>query len=62
MKELKIILAILMTFGIAFATSLLFEWHFIAKNWLRYALVVMLILLELVIGFFYVKEESKNLK
>lgn len=57
MNEFKIILAIVITFAIAFATSALFEINFIKTNWLRYGLVILIILLELFIGFMYVKSE-----
>jgi hypothetical protein len=62
MKEFKIILAIVITFAIAFATSALLEINFINTNWLRYALVILIILLELYIGLMYVKSETINLK
>jgi hypothetical protein len=55
--EIKIILAIIVTFAIAFATSALLEITFIKYNWLRYALVVLIIILELFIGLMYVKSE-----
>ena len=57
MKEFKIILAIAITFAIAFVTSALFEISFIKTNWLRYGLVILIILLELFIGLMYVKSE-----
>jgi hypothetical protein len=57
MKELKIILAILITFILAFFTSALLEISFIKTNWLRYGLVILIILLELFIGLMYVKSE-----
>lgn len=63
MKQiLKIIVAIIIVFVIAFATSILLEIEFIKRNWLRYALVVLIILLELFIGFMYVKSESFKIK
>ena len=61
MKEIKIIAAIIITFVIAFATSALLEISFIKNNWIRYALVILIIILELFIGFMYVKSESSNL-
>jgi uncharacterized membrane protein len=57
MKILKIIIT---TFIIAFATSALFELKFIDTNLVRYILVILLILIELAIGFFYVKSEVKS--
>ncbi len=62
MKELKIIAAIIITFVIAFATSALLSLPFINSRWPRYGLVVILILLELVIGFMYVKSEVPTIK
>lgn len=59
MKPIKIILA---TFILAFITSALFELRCIDENPVRYALVVFLIFIEMLIGFFYVKSEAKNQK
>lgn len=59
MKILKIIIA---TFLIAFVTSALYELPFINNNPVRYALVVILIIIELLTGFFYVKTEIATLK
>jgi len=52
----------LFTFVLAMLTSLLLSWSFIAFNPVRYALVVILIIVELLSGFFWVKFEVKNLK
>lgn len=60
--EIKIIFAIIITFTVAFATSALLEIPFIKYNWLRYALVVLIVVLQLFIGFMYVKSESSNIK
>jgi hypothetical protein len=57
MKIVKIIIA---TFMIAFATSLLFELNLIVTNPVRYCLVILLILIELITGFYYVKSQLKN--
>jgi uncharacterized membrane protein len=62
MKELKIIFAIIIVFIIAFATSALLDIAFVARNWMRYALVILIILLELYIGFMYVKSEVSKIK
>ena len=56
---MKIALIILVTFILAFITSALFELDFIAKNPVRYILVIALILIELLTGFFYIKSEIK---
>lgn len=54
MKILKIIVA---TFLLAFLTSALLELTWIAHNPVRYILVVLLMIVELLIGFFYVKSQ-----
>jgi preprotein translocase subunit SecY len=63
MKILKIILA---TFIIAFATSALYEFNFIEKNPVRYILVILLIVFELIAGICFaiwkLKEVIKELK
>ena len=59
MKIIKIILA---TFAIAFLTTALFEIPFVNNNPVRYALVVLLVILELLTGFFYTKSEIIKLK
>lgn len=53
---MKYIFIILTTFLVAFVTSLLFEWSFIAKNIIREALVTILILIELLTGFLIFKK------
>jgi hypothetical protein len=57
MKYIKIIL---LTFILAFTTSILFEFTFITKNTIRYALVILLILIELASGFYLLKTIAKN--
>lgn len=57
---MKITITILLTFALAYLTSALFELDFIALNPVRYILTVLLIILELATGFFYVKSEIKN--
>jgi hypothetical protein len=57
---MKIILAILAVFLITLATSLLYDWNFINQNYVRLALVTILISIEIIAGFFYVKVEIKN--
>ncbi|SHG27923.1 hypothetical protein [Flavobacterium johnsoniae] len=52
MKQIKIILVV---FFLAFATSVLFDWCFIAENLVRKILVVLLIIVELIIGLYLVK-------
>jgi hypothetical protein len=56
---MKIIIIILITFFLAFLTSTLFELDFISKNPVRYILVALLILIELLTGFFYIKTQIK---
>jgi hypothetical protein len=54
---MKILKIIIVTFILAFATSALFELKFIDANRVRYSLVILLILIELATGFFYIKSE-----
>lgn len=56
---MKIILIIVATFLIAILTSALLEITFIRVNPVRYSLIVLLILIELLTGFFYIKSEIK---
>jgi hypothetical protein len=56
---MKILKIIIITFIIAFLTSLMFEWDFVDKNVIRKILVVIMIVMELVAGFFYIKTEIK---
>lgn len=62
MKELKIIFSIIITFLIAFATSLLLEVSLIKYNYIGNFLVVVLVLLELFLGYLYVKSEVTTLQ
>jgi len=59
---MKIILIILITFIVTIITSALFELNFIAQNPVRYVLVILLITMELLISFFYLKTEASKLK
>lgn len=59
--EIKIILAILFTFVIVFATSALLEFSFFNSRWPRYAAVVLVMIVELIIGFMYVTDEVKKI-
>lgn len=59
---MKIILIILSTFILALFTSALFEIAFIAQNPVRYSLIILLILVELALGYFYIKSEVPLLK
>jgi len=59
LEDLKLILIILATFASALITSLLFELDFF-KHWLRYAILVLSILVELYIGFAIVISFLKN--
>lgn len=52
---MKIIYIILATFLIAIVTSALLELDFFSVNPVRYVLVILLILIELLTGFFYIK-------
>jgi hypothetical protein len=57
---MKILTIILITFTLAFITSALFELKYIDENPVRYILVILLILIELLTGFFYIKSLIKN--
>jgi len=57
---MKILQIIVVTFILAFATTALFELKFIDTNPVRYVLVILLILIELATGFFYIKSEIKK--
>jgi hypothetical protein len=59
---MKILKIIIVTFILAFATSALFELQFIDANCVRYSLVILLILIELATGFFYIKSEVTKIK
>ena len=52
---MKYLATILTTFFFAFATSALLEVDFFSKNPVRYTLVVILIIIQVVVGFFYCK-------
>lgn len=56
--NLKIIAVILITFIVAIATSLLLEIA-IFKHWLRQSIVVLMVLIEIIIGFFVFKSIFK---
>lgn len=58
---MKIAKIILITFLIAFFTSALYEIPFIEVNNVRYCLVILLIVLELAIGFCYAFWELKQI-
>lgn len=58
---MKIVLIIILTFILAFVTSALFELACIAENPVRYALVVLLIVVELIASYFYIKTEVQKL-
>lgn len=57
---MKILLIITVTFILAFVTSFLYEIDFVSQNIVRYILVLLLIIIELLTGFFYIKTEIKN--
>jgi hypothetical protein len=56
---MKIVISIICIFLIAMTTSVLLDWDFIRLNIVRYVLVILLIVFELITGFFYVKSEIK---
>jgi hypothetical protein len=57
---MKIVISIICIFLIAMITSVLLDWDFVRLNIVRYFLVILLIVVELITGFFYVKSEIKN--
>lgn len=57
---MKIVYIIVAVFLLAFLTSALLELDFFSTSPVRYVLVVMLIIIELLIGFFYIKSEIKK--
>ena len=60
---MKKLLIIILTFVIAFATTLLFDLQFINTNFVRKGLVTLLIIIEIIIGFLVLKNEAlKNIK
>ena len=59
---MKILYIIIATFLTAFLTTLFFEIDLISKNWLRYGMVVLLVLLEFGVGFYYIRNEINQQK
>jgi hypothetical protein len=57
---MKYITTILLTFILAFATSMLFEIDFIKNNPVRYVLVTLIIAIELLAGLLIIKQISKE--
>jgi hypothetical protein len=57
MKQLKIIS---ITFALAFLLSLLLDIDFVAKNYIRHALVIIMILFVLYFGYHLLKVESNK--
>ena len=56
---MKQVIIIILTFVLAFLTSILFELDFIQANNVRYVLTTLLIAIELCVGFYLVKSEVK---
>lgn len=60
---MKKLLIIILTFVIAFVTTLLFDLQFINTNFVRKGLVTLLIIIEIIIGFLVLKNEAlKSIK
>jgi cell division protein FtsW (lipid II flippase) len=57
MKNIAIVLA---TIIIAFLVSALLDWSWVANNPVRYALVVVIIILVLLLGWLSLKENAKQ--
>lgn len=52
---MKSIIVVACTFLIAFLTSLLLDVDLVSRNWVRYSLVVLLVVCELAAGFMVLK-------
>lgn len=59
MKLLHIIITLIITFVVAIATSALLDIPWVSMNWARQSLVVLLLAIELFLGFVIFKEILK---
>ena len=57
---MKNIAIVLVTIIIAFLVSALLDWSWVANNPVRYALVVIVIILVLLLGWILLKENTKQ--
>lgn len=57
MKNIAIVIG---TITIAFLVSALLDWPWVATNPVRYALVIVVILLVLILGWFLLKENTNK--
>lgn len=55
-KTIQIITTLLLTFVVPLFTSLLLDWPWVENAWPRYALIVLLMLVEMAIGAYIFKE------
>ena len=62
MKPIYILLRFLTTLLLCFAGSFLLDLQIINSNWLRYTLVVVLIITVFIIGSLWVYQDIKKLK
>lgn len=58
-KNIVNILIILFTIIISFGTSILYEFDFISKNYVRYMLLTIVIIFELIFGWKLLKENNR---
>lgn len=59
-KTLQIITTILLTFIVPMLTSWLLDWEWIVKEWPRYVLVLILMVMEVLIGLYIFREVAKD--
>ncbi|QLE02895.1 hypothetical protein HX109_15450 [Galbibacter sp. BG1] len=59
MRLVYLFITVVLTFGIAFLTSLALDAHWVISNMVRELLVVIIIILELCVGFLVAKELLK---
>lgn len=60
MKTIKLLLVLVLTFGLAFATSLLLDVPWVARQWPRQTLVGIIMALELLVGLLVFLEILKD--
>jgi len=53
---MKAIISIFITIIVTFSTTLLFDWDFVGGHWTRQMLVILLIIMQLLTCFFYLKK------
>lgn len=61
MKILQLFIKLIIIIGLSFSTTFLLDLAFIQNNWMRYGLVVLVIIIILFVGFKYIITEIKKL-